>query len=47
MLDIRYIRDNLEEVIKRLNTRGQDFTYLKEVVAKDALRREFKKLKKC
>ncbi|NLN51121.1 MAG: serine--tRNA ligase [Acholeplasmataceae bacterium] len=40
MLDIRYIRDNLEEVIKRLNTRGQDFTYLKEVVAKDALRRE-------
>ncbi len=32
MLDIRYIKENLTEVIEKLNTRGGDFSYLKETV---------------
>ena len=49
MLDIKWIRDNLTEVIERLSTRGADFSYLKDVVAKDEERRtliaEVEKLK--
>ncbi len=40
MLDIKYIKENLNEVIERLNTRGSDFSYLKEVVKKDEQRRK-------
>lgn len=39
MLDIKLIRENVEEVIKRLNTRGGDFSYLYDVKAKDERRR--------
>ena len=39
MLDIKWIRENLNEAIERLNTRGGDFSYLKEVVSKDEERR--------
>ncbi|MDD3999297.1 MAG: serine--tRNA ligase [Bacilli bacterium] len=39
MLDIKLIRENLEEVIKKLNTRGADFGYLRELVEKDEKRR--------
>ena len=31
MLDIKLIRENVENVIQRLNTRGGDFSYLREV----------------
>jgi seryl-tRNA synthetase len=41
MLDIKLIRDNLEEVIERLNTRGEDFSYLREVLTMDEKRREY------
>ncbi|MFP4286229.1 MAG: serine--tRNA ligase [Candidatus Izemoplasmataceae bacterium] len=40
MLDIKMIRDNVEDVIKRLSTRGGDFSYLKEVVVWDKEKRE-------
>lgn len=40
MLNIRVIRDNLENVIEKLNTRGGDHSYLKETVKKDQKRRE-------
>ncbi|MFW6298217.1 MAG: serine--tRNA ligase [Bacillota bacterium] len=40
MLDMKYLRDHLDEVIERLNTRGDDFSYLKEVVNLDERRRE-------
>ncbi|MBU1020792.1 MAG: serine--tRNA ligase, partial [Firmicutes bacterium] len=40
MLDIKMIRENTEEVIELLNRRGGDFSYLREVVAKDQKRRE-------
>ena len=40
MLDIRYIKENLTEVIEKLNTRGGDFSYLKETVKQDEKRRE-------
>lgn len=50
MLDIKYVRENLEEVIERLNTRNGDFSYLRETVEKDEKRRilitEVEKLKK-
>ncbi len=50
MLDIKYVKENLNEVIERLNTRGSDFSYLKEVVLKDEERRklihEVERLKK-
>lgn len=40
MLDIRYVKDNLTTVIKQLNTRGGDYSYLLETVKKDDERRE-------
>lgn len=40
MLDIKLIRDNVEEVIRRLNTRGGDFSYLRDLKAKDEKKRE-------
>ncbi len=40
MLDIKMIRENTAEVIKKLNTRGDDFSYLYDVVKKDEKRRE-------
>ena len=40
MLDIKFIKDNLNETIERLQTRGGDFSYLRETVKKDASRRE-------
>lgn len=32
MLDLKYIVDNIDEVIERLNTRNGDFSYLNELV---------------
>lgn len=32
MLDLRYVVENIEDVIKRLSTRNGDFTYLNEIV---------------
>ena len=40
MLDIKLIREDVEEVIRRLNTRGGDFSYLRDVQAMDIKRRE-------
>ncbi len=40
MLDIKLIRDDVEEVIRRLNTRGGDYSYLRDVKAMDIRRRE-------
>ncbi len=40
MLDIKYVCDNIEEVIKRLNTRNGDYSYLREVVELDQKRRD-------
>lgn len=39
MLDLKMIRENLDEVINRLNQRGADFSYLRDVVALDEKRR--------
>ena len=39
MLDIKLIRENCDEVVRRLNTRGKDFSYLYEVRDMDAERR--------
>jgi len=39
MLDLKMIRENLESVINRLNTRGKDYSYLRELVQKDEQRR--------
>lgn len=39
MIDIKLIRDNVEEVITRLQTRNKDFSYLHEVKAKDEEKR--------
>lgn len=39
MLDIKLIRENVEEVIRRLNTRGGDFSYLRELKIKDEKKR--------
>ena len=33
MLDLKYIVENIDTIIKKLNTRGQDFSYLKELVS--------------
>ena len=33
MLDLKYIVENIDDVINKLNTRGQDFSYLKELVS--------------
>ena len=35
MIDIKLIRENVEEVIQRLNTRGGDYSYLRDVKAMD------------
>lgn len=40
MLDMKYLRDHLEEVVERLNTRGEDFSYLRDVLKQDERRRE-------
>jgi len=40
MLDIKLIRDDVEEVIRRLNTRGKDYSYLREVKAWDEEKRQ-------
>lgn len=32
MLDLRFVTDNLEEIIKKLSTRNEDFSYLRELV---------------
>ena len=40
MLDIKYVRENLEEVIKRLNTRNGDYSYLREIPTLDKKRRD-------
>ncbi len=40
MLDIKMIRENLEEVIARLNTRQKDYSYLRDVIKMDDERRE-------
>lgn len=40
MLDIKQIRENTQSIIDRLNTRGQDFSFLNDVVKADEKRRE-------
>lgn len=40
MLDIKYVRENLEEVIERLNTRNGDYSYLREIPTLDKKRRD-------
>lgn len=40
MIDIKLLRDDVEGVIKKLETRGDDFSYLREVVELDNKRRE-------
>jgi len=40
MLDLKTIRDNVEDVIKRLKVRGGDFNYLYDVLKDDERRRE-------
>ena len=40
MLDIKLIRDDVEGVIKRLNTRQKDYSYLRDLVKKDDERRQ-------
>lgn len=40
MLDIRTLRDDVEQVIELLNRRGNDFSYLREVVEMDKERRD-------
>ncbi|MFA6861644.1 MAG: serine--tRNA ligase [Bacilli bacterium] len=39
MLDVKYVIDNLEEVIKRLNTRNGDYSYLRELPKLDEKRK--------
>lgn len=39
MLDIKLIRDDVEGVIKRLNTRQKDYSYLRDLLKKDEERR--------
>jgi len=41
MIDIKKIRENIEEVIKELNKRGSDFSYLREISILDQNRRGF------
>lgn len=40
MIDIRLLREDIELVIKKLNTRGGDYSYLRETLKLDELRRE-------
>lgn len=39
MIDIKLVRDDVELVIQKLNTRGQDYSYLRETKALDEKRR--------
>lgn len=40
MLDIKYVRNNMDKVIKGLETRGGDFEYLRELISLDDKRKE-------
>lgn len=40
MLDIKYVRENLDHVIERLETRNGDFSYLREIPKLDQKRRD-------
>lgn len=40
MLDIKEIRENHEEIIKRLNTRGDDYSYVSDIVKFDKQKRD-------
>lgn len=40
MLDVKYVIENLEEVIERLSTRNDDFSYLRELPKLDQRRKE-------
>lgn len=40
MLDVKYVEENLEEVIKRLNTRNGDYSYLRELPVLDQKRKD-------
>src|SRR5690554_5411934 len=40
MIDIKLLRDDVLGVIKKLETRNADFSYLKDVVSMDEIRRE-------
>lgn len=40
MLDVKYVIDNLEEVIQRLNTRTGDYSYLRELPKLDEKRKD-------
>ncbi len=39
MLDIRYVREHLNDVIERLNKRGEDHSHLKDLIKADEQRR--------
>ena len=40
MLDVKYVEENLEEVIERLNTRNGDYSYLRELPVLDQQRKD-------
>ncbi len=40
MLDIKYVREHMDEVIARLNTRNGDYSYLKEIPQLDEKRKD-------
>ena len=40
MLDVKYVIDNLDEVIERLSTRTGDFSYLRELPELDSKRKQ-------
>ena len=40
MLDVKYVIDHLDEVIERLNTRNDDFSYLKTLPELENKRKE-------
>lgn len=40
MLDIKLLREDIEGLIAKLNTRGKDFSYLREIKEKDEERRD-------
>lgn len=40
MLDLKHVTDNIEAIIKRLNSRGDDFAYLREVATLQQDRRQ-------
>jgi len=43
MLNMKYLRENIEEVIERLNKRGEDYSSLRELIDDDKKRREMLK----